>query len=213
MARKGDDFAPIANARIEVGDKVGGDYRFRELRFTEEADGDRVEIRDSHPGFLVDGRKVDLRPPSGCVPYAIPRRCETGTAGRYRKTPSWPSAGKPLELRCHLADRGASCDGAPVTRPASVGGRREMEMRPVPRVQYLAAGQRARGAARAPPRPTAMPGRSGGAIQLLPRRTAAPQSIPAKVHSAQTFIIHPCGRANIHRRAVTIAGKEHSCRA
>jgi hypothetical protein len=132
---KRQDFALIANARIEVGDKVGSDYRFREFRFDEEADGDRVEIRNSYPGFLVDGRKVDLRPASGCVPYGIPSGCDTGKAGRYRKTPSWLSDGKPLELKCRLEDRGASCDGQGKTRAVNVGGRCDKEMRPVARVK------------------------------------------------------------------------------
>ena len=134
VARKGSDFALIANTRIQVDDEVGGDHRFREFRFAEEADGDRGEIRDSYPGFLVDGRKVDLRPASGCVPYGIPRACDTGTVGRYRKTPSWLSSGKPLELKCHLADRGASCDGRAGSKTVSVGGRCDKEMRPVARV-------------------------------------------------------------------------------
>jgi len=134
VARKGGDFVLIANTRIEVADKVGGDYRFREFRFDEEADGDRVEIRDSYPGFLVDGRRVDLRPASGCVPYGIPSGCNTATVGRYRKTPSWLSAGKPLELKCHLQDQGASCDGGVSSKTVSVGGRCDKEMRPVARV-------------------------------------------------------------------------------
>jgi hypothetical protein len=135
VARNGSDFALIANARIEVGDKVGSDYRFREFRFDEEADGDRVDIRNSYPGYLVDGRKVDLRPASGCVPYGIPSGCDTGKPGRYRKTPSWLSAGKPLELKCRLEDRGASCDGQGSTRSVNVGGRCDKEMRPVARVR------------------------------------------------------------------------------
>lgn len=131
VARKGSDFALIANTRIHVDDKVGDDYRFREFRFTEQADGDRLEIRDSYPGFLVDGRKVDLRPASGCVPYGIPRGCDTGKVGRYRKTPSWLSAGKPLQLKCHLEDKGSSCDGRPSSETVSVGGSCDKEMRPV----------------------------------------------------------------------------------
>lgn len=134
VARKGGDFALIANSRIQVDDKVGDDYRFREFRFAEEADGDRVEIRNSYPGFLVDGRKVDLRPTTGCVPYGVPPGCDTGKAGRFRKTPSWLSTGKPLELKCHLEDRGASCNGAANSKTVSVGGRCDREMRPVARV-------------------------------------------------------------------------------
>ena len=135
VARKGGDFALIANSRIEAGDKVGGDYRFREFRFAEEADGDRVEIRDSYPGFLLDGRKVALRPAAGCVPFGIPGGCDTGTVGRYRKTPPWLASGNPLELKCHLMDRGAACDGRGSSRTVSVGGRCDKEMRPVARVK------------------------------------------------------------------------------
>jgi hypothetical protein len=134
VARKGGDFALLANTRIHVDDAVGGDYRFRSFRFEEATDGDRVEIRDSYPGFLVDGRKVDLRPASGCVPYGIPSGCDTGKVGRYRKTPSWLGTGKPLELRCHTEDRGASCGGPASPKAVSVGGRCDKEMRPVARV-------------------------------------------------------------------------------
>jgi hypothetical protein len=134
VARKGSDFALIANTRVQGGDEVGGDYQFREFRFEEEAEGDRVEIRDSYPGFLLDGRKVDLRPAAGCVPYGIPRGCDSGTVGRYRKTPSWLSSGKPLELKCHLMDRGATCDARGSSKTVSVGGRCDKEMRPVARV-------------------------------------------------------------------------------
>jgi hypothetical protein len=77
---------------------------------------------------------VDLRPASGCVPYGIPRGCETETVGRYRKTPSWLGSGKPLELKCHLQDRGPSCDGRGSSKTVSVGGRCDKEMRPVARV-------------------------------------------------------------------------------
>jgi hypothetical protein len=135
VARKGGDFALIANTRIEVDDKVGGDYRFQEFLFTEDEDRDRVEIRDSYPGFLVDGRKVSLRASSGCVPYGIPRGCSTRKVGRYRKTPGWLSAGKPLELKCHIQDRGASCDRGASSKTVSVGGQCDKEMRPVARVR------------------------------------------------------------------------------
>jgi hypothetical protein len=131
VARKGGDFALIANTRIQVDDKVGDGYRFREFLFTEEADGDRVQIEDSYPGFVVDARKVSLRSPSGCVPWGIPRGCPSRDVGRYRKVPPWLKAGKPLELTCRIQDRGAACDSRPSTRTASVGGRCDKEMRPV----------------------------------------------------------------------------------
>ena len=68
------------------------------------------------------------------APYDIPRDCDTGKVGRYRKAPSWLGSGKPLELKCHLADRGASCDGRGSSKTVSVGGRCDKEMRPVARV-------------------------------------------------------------------------------
>jgi hypothetical protein len=135
VANKGGDFALIANTRIQVGDKVDGGYRFREFRFTEEADRDRVTILDNYPGFVVDGRKVSLRAPSGCVPYGIPRGCGLKKVGRYRKTPSWLASGKPLALNCRIEDRGESCDSQGSTRTVSVGGTCDKEMRPVARVR------------------------------------------------------------------------------
>jgi hypothetical protein len=132
VARKGDDFALLANTRIHVDDKVGSGYRFRAFLFTEEPDRDRVEIRDSYPGFVVDGRKISLRGgQASCLPYGIPRGCNLKQIGRYRTTPSWLNAGKSLELQCRIQDRGESCDQRASTKTASVGGRCDKEMRPV----------------------------------------------------------------------------------
>ena len=89
VARHGDDFALIANTRIEVGDKVGKDYRFRSFRVEETEARDVVDIRDDYPGFLVDGRKVTLAPPSGCRPYGIPAGCPPGAASGRRRRCTW----------------------------------------------------------------------------------------------------------------------------
>lgn len=131
VARHGDDFALIANTRIEVGDKVGKDYRFRSFRVEETEARDVVDIRDDYPGFLVDGRKVTLAPPSGCRPYGIPAGCPLGEVGRYRKTPSWLDAGKPLGLNCTIADRAAQCDAPARLVNVQVGGVCDTQMRPV----------------------------------------------------------------------------------
>ena len=131
VARHGDDFALIANTRIEVGDKVGKDYRFRSFRVEETEARDVVDIRDDYPGFLVDGRKVTLAPPSGCRPYGIPAGCPLGEVGRYRKTPSWLDAGKPLGLNCTIADRAAQCDAPARLVNVPVGGVCDTQMRPV----------------------------------------------------------------------------------
>ena len=131
VARHGGDFALIANTRIEVGDKVGKDYRFRSFRVEETEARDIVDIRDDYPGFLVDGRKVTLAPPSGCRPYGIPAGCPLGEVGRYRKTPSWLDAGKALGLNCTIADRAAQCDAPARLVNVQVGGVCDTQMRPV----------------------------------------------------------------------------------
>ncbi len=131
VASKGGDFALIADTRIEVGDKTSGGYRFQQFLFREDEDRDVIRIEDNYPGFTVDARKVSLREASGCRPYGIPGGCRLGNVGRYRKTPGWLNAGKPLELTCRIRDRGAQCRGGGSLKTAKVGGACDTQMRPV----------------------------------------------------------------------------------
>jgi hypothetical protein len=134
VARKGNDFALIANTRIQVGKKVGNGYRFREFLFDEAPEKDLIQIVDNYPGFEVDARKVSLRSSAGCLPYGIPRGCNRGSVGRYRRTPAWLSAGKSLGLQCRIRDRGADCRGNGHLKRVTVGGTCDTQMRPVTRV-------------------------------------------------------------------------------
>jgi hypothetical protein len=131
VARRGSDFALIANTRIQIGEKVGDDYRFRSFHFEETDTRDVVDIRDDYPGFVVDGRKVTLEQPSGCRPYGVPAGCPRGDVGRYRRTPSWLDAGKPLGLTCRIADRAEQCDAQARLVTVQVGGACDTQMRPV----------------------------------------------------------------------------------
>ena len=135
VARKGSNFALIANTRIRVDDKAPGGYRFRDFVYTEAPDEDVVKIVDDYPGFVVDGRKVSLRTSSGCVPYGVPRGCGFKKVGRYRKTPFWLKAGEPLELKCRIQDRGEACSRSAKSKTISVGGSCDTQMRPVTRVK------------------------------------------------------------------------------
>lgn len=131
VARKGEDFALIADTRIQVGAKSGEGYGFRLFEFDEAPTGDKVRIQDDFPGFLVDARKVSLKAPASCPPYGIPAGCRFQDVGRYRKTPSWLKAGKPVEIGCRIKDRGESCRGNGNLTNARVGGTCDLEMRPV----------------------------------------------------------------------------------
>jgi hypothetical protein len=131
VAERGGDFALIANTRIEVGSKAGGGYKFKEFKFDEEDRGDVIRIEDNYPGFTVDARKVSLRKPSSCPAYGVPPGCRFKSVGRYRKTPSWINAGKPIEIQCRINDRGESCRDGGSLKTASVGGSCDVEMRPV----------------------------------------------------------------------------------
>jgi len=131
VAKKGDDFALIANTRIQVGKKGANGYRFREFLFEEAPERDLVEILDNYPGFEVDARKVSLKGSRGCAPYGIPPGCSRGSAGRYRRTPSWLRSGKPLGLQCRIRDRGADCRGGGSLKSVTVGGACDTQMRPV----------------------------------------------------------------------------------
>ena len=131
VARKGSDFALLANTRIRVDQRTEGGYFFRGFRFEAKDDRDEVEIVDSYPGFVIDDRKVELKEPQSCAPYGIPHGCHFEEIGRYRITPSWMSSGRPLELICNVKDRGVSCLGADTPKTAKVGGMCDTQMRPV----------------------------------------------------------------------------------
>lgn len=134
LARKGKDFALIANTRIQIGAKEGEGYRFKEFLVTEDEEADRIRLEDNYPGFLVDSRKVSGKPPADCPAYGIPAGCRHDKIGRYRKVPSWLNQGKPLELRCQIQDRGEGCKAGPSTKTVSVGGVCDTQMRPVAHV-------------------------------------------------------------------------------
>jgi hypothetical protein len=131
VARRGSDFALIADTRIEVGAKVGEGYAFKEFDFKEAPQGDEIRILDLYPGFAVDARKVSHKQPSGCPAYGVPPGCRFKSVGRYRKTPSWLAAGRPVEIQCRIKERGEACRGAGTPTSAKVGGACDVEMRPV----------------------------------------------------------------------------------
>jgi hypothetical protein len=131
VAGKGNDFVLVANTRIHVDEPIDGGYFFRAVELTAKDDGDRIEIIDRYPGFVVDGRKIRLKKSSRCFPYGIPQGCQLDKVTRYRRTPNWLTAGKPLALRCHTLDKGESCQRPAAKRMAEVGGVCDVEMRPV----------------------------------------------------------------------------------
>jgi hypothetical protein len=135
VAAQGKDFALIANTRVVVGEPANGGYRFREFLVRDDGDRDVTENVDRYPGFVLDGGKVTLKRPSGCAPYGIPPGCPTEEVGRYRRTPPWLTAGRPIEIACRIQDRGERCEAPPTLRTAAVGGRCDKEMRPVAGVQ------------------------------------------------------------------------------
>ncbi len=134
VARKGTNFALIANTRIQVGREGANGYGFREFRFDEAPERDLIRIIDNFPGFEVDARKVSLKSPSACLPYGIPPGCNHGSIGRYRRVPPWLEAGKALGLQCKIRDRGENCRGGGRLKTVTVGGTCDTQMRPVARV-------------------------------------------------------------------------------
>ncbi len=131
VARRGNNFALIADSRIQVDQKTEGGFFFRSFLVREEPDRDIVTVVDNYPGFVVDGRRVTLKAPSRFAPYGIPGGCKFNEIGRYRKTPSWINAGKPLELKCRVADQGETCQGEKVSKTVKIGGVCDTQMRPI----------------------------------------------------------------------------------
>ena len=130
VATRGSDFALIANTRIHVGKSASGGYFFRDADIEQLEDRDVVTFKDDYQGFIIDARKVSLGA-SSCPAYGIPRGCKFKSVGRYRRTPSWLSAGKPLELKCNIEARGESCNGGSQMQSVRVGGVCDTQMRPV----------------------------------------------------------------------------------
>lgn len=131
VARRGDDFALLANTRIEVGERNGDGYPFREFLVEETAERDLIRVADAYPGFLVDARKVALRPPVACPPFGIPPGCSLTEVGRYRRVPNWLATGMPLGIVCPVTARGETCLDPAQRRVVEVGGTCDREMRPV----------------------------------------------------------------------------------
>ena len=131
VAKKGSDYALIANTRIKVGKKLGGDYKFRIFDVEHEKDRDVVNLIDSYSGFVVDGRKVRLTKSRRCPPYGVSRKCKFSSIGRYRKVPRWLKAGRPAAFHCSIRDRGEGCTSLEHLKTVSVGGPCDTEMMPV----------------------------------------------------------------------------------
>ena len=131
VARRNDDFALLANTRIRVDKESKDGYLFRSFLVKAGEDRDEVQILDNYSGFVVDGRKIDLKKTISCPPYGIPRGCSFTEVGRYRTTPSWLNSGRPVELTCRIKDRGANCQKSGNLVTAKVGGICDTQMRPV----------------------------------------------------------------------------------
>ena len=116
VAGNGENFALLANTRIEVGEKAEGGYLFRDVVVRDEDGRDALQVLDHYRGFVVDGRKVTQRGATGCLPYGIPRSCRLDSIGRYRRTPGWLKTGDALEIHCSVPDRGSSVRRAPSGR-------------------------------------------------------------------------------------------------
>lgn len=131
VARRGDDWALLASTRIEVGAKRDEGYVFEEALVDAKPAGDVVEIVDRYPGFVVDGRKVSLRPSSGCRPYGTPSGCRFPRVGRHRKVPSWLESGRAVSFACRVRASGPACDREPTAETVRLGGACDVEMQPV----------------------------------------------------------------------------------
>jgi hypothetical protein len=131
VAARGDEFALIANTRIRVDDPSGAGYRFRIAEVEDVGDRDVVHLSDAYPGFVIDGRKIERKRPTGCTPYGTPPGCRFAGVGRYRKTPRWLAGGDPLQIRCRVRASDESCTGSPTATTVAVGGVCDTAMQPV----------------------------------------------------------------------------------
>ena len=131
VARRGDDFALVANTRVRVDEAAEGGYAFRIAEIEDLPDRDAVRLVDRYPGFVIDGRKIELKAPSGCTPYGTPRSCRFDTVGRRRKVPSWLADGDPMRLTCRVQARDEACAAPPRAETVALGGACDTAMQPV----------------------------------------------------------------------------------
>ncbi|HSP97041.1 MAG TPA: hypothetical protein VL049_07320 [Candidatus Dormibacteraeota bacterium] len=131
VAERSGDFALIANTRIRVDEPSGGGYHFRVADVEDLADRDVVHLADRYPGFVIDGRKVELKRQTGCTPYGTPPGCRFATVGRHRKTPRWLAGGDPLQITCRVRASDEACGGPATTQTVAVGGVCDTAMQPV----------------------------------------------------------------------------------
>jgi hypothetical protein len=131
IARRGDDFALIANTRVHVEEPRGAWYRFRIADVEVAGDRDVVQLVDRYPGFVIDGRKIELKRPTGCTPYGTPPGCRFASIGRHRRTPRWLADGDPIQISCRVRASGESCAEPPREQTVSVGGVCDTAMQPV----------------------------------------------------------------------------------
>ncbi len=131
VARRGADLAMIINTRIHADAAQGGGYLFRMAKVDQRPEGDVIDLTDDYAGFVIDGRKVTFQRATRCVPYGTPSGCRFDRVGRHRKTPSWLSDGRPLQLRCRIEARGEDCKAAAARESVEVGGVCDTLMQPV----------------------------------------------------------------------------------
>jgi hypothetical protein len=131
VAQRDDDFALIANMRIQADERRGDGYLFRQVLITEETNRDVVRTVDPYPGFVIDGRAVLFERPSRCTPYGVARSCRFDAIGRHRKTPAWLESGDARAFTCRIRARGESCRDEPHLETVTVGGACDTQMQPV----------------------------------------------------------------------------------
>ncbi len=131
VARRGSDFALIANRRVEVGARREGGFAFRTVSIDDQAERDVIQTSDDYPGFVLDARQVKLRPVERCRPYGTPASCGFVSVGRHRRVPPWLASGQPLALTCRARTRGESCAEPSQTATVTVGGPCDVLFQPV----------------------------------------------------------------------------------
>jgi len=131
VAERDGQFALIANTRVQVDAPSGGGYFFRIAEIQDLPDRDVVHLVDEYPGFVIDGRKIELKRQTGCTPYGTPSGCRFASVGRHRKIPKWLSGGDPIEISCRIRASGETCENPPLLETIAVGGVCDTRMQPV----------------------------------------------------------------------------------
>ncbi len=132
LIRNGGDHALIVGQYVNLDDANPLGRTFKVLNVTTTPDGfDRIETKDSYPGFRLDPAIAPKPELERCKPYGAPPGCTWGKVGCFRRLPSWATDGQPIKIQCRSTATDENCQGASRTIDLVIGGPCDRRIQPI----------------------------------------------------------------------------------